>query len=49
MKRIVICFDGTWSKPADEALPADRQVETVVRIARRRAAIHRAEWAGSRA
>ena len=22
MKRIVICFDGTWSKPADEALPA---------------------------
>ena len=23
MKRIVICFDGTWSKPADEALPAD--------------------------
>ena len=23
MKRIVICFDGTWSKPADEALPVD--------------------------
>lgn len=31
MKRIVICFDGTWNKPADEALPADRQVETNVR------------------
>ncbi|MGH7875986.1 MAG: DUF2235 domain-containing protein [Candidatus Binatia bacterium] len=30
MKRIVICFDGTWSKPADEALPGDRQVETNV-------------------
>ncbi|MBS1809447.1 MAG: DUF2235 domain-containing protein [Acidobacteria bacterium] len=31
MKRIVICFDGTWNKPADEALPADQQVETNVR------------------
>jgi uncharacterized protein (DUF2235 family) len=31
MKRIVICFDGTWNKPADESLPADRQVETNVR------------------
>ncbi|HXG52488.1 MAG TPA: DUF2235 domain-containing protein [candidate division Zixibacteria bacterium] len=31
MKRIVLCFDGTWSKPADENLPADRQVETNVR------------------
>ena len=20
MKRIVVCFDGTWNKPADEAL-----------------------------
>ena len=30
MKRIVICFDGTWSKPADEALPAEQQVETNV-------------------
>jgi uncharacterized protein (DUF2235 family) len=30
MKRIVICFDGTWNKPADEALPADGQVETNV-------------------
>jgi len=30
MKRIVICFDGTWSKPADEALTADGQVETNV-------------------
>lgn len=31
MKRIVICFDGTWNKPADENLPQDRQVETNVR------------------
>ncbi len=31
MKRIVLCFDGTWKKPADENLPADRQVETNVR------------------
>lgn len=31
MKRIVICFDGTWNKPADEALPADQRVETNVR------------------
>jgi len=31
MKRIVICFDGTWNKPADESLPADGQVETNVR------------------
>ncbi|HVO94227.1 MAG TPA: DUF2235 domain-containing protein, partial [Terriglobales bacterium] len=30
MKRIVFCFDGTWSKPADEALPPDDQVETNV-------------------
>jgi uncharacterized protein (DUF2235 family) len=30
MKRIVICFDGTWNKPADEALPADGPVETNV-------------------
>ena len=30
MKRIVICFDGTWSKPADEALPSGGQVETNV-------------------
>jgi uncharacterized protein (DUF2235 family) len=30
MKRIVICFDGTWSKPADEAMAADGQVETNV-------------------
>ncbi len=28
MKRIVICFDGTWSKPADEALTANDSVET---------------------
>src|ERR1700745_440195 len=31
MKRITICFDGTWNKPADEKLPADKQVETNVR------------------
>src|SRR5574341_1342272 len=31
MKRIVLCFDGTWNKPADEALPSDQQVETNVR------------------
>ncbi|HYE33982.1 DUF2235 domain-containing protein [Methylocaldum sp.] len=30
MKRIVICFDGTWNKPADESLPADQQIETNV-------------------
>ncbi|HEU4343915.1 MAG TPA: DUF2235 domain-containing protein [Candidatus Binatia bacterium] len=30
MKRIVLCFDGTWSKPADENLPAVQQVETNV-------------------
>jgi uncharacterized protein (DUF2235 family) len=30
MKRIVICFDGTWSKPSDEALPAAGRVETNV-------------------
>ena len=31
MKRMVICFDGTWNKPADESLPAGQQVETNVR------------------
>jgi uncharacterized protein (DUF2235 family) len=31
MKRIVVCFDGTWNKPADEALPANQRVETNVR------------------
>jgi uncharacterized protein (DUF2235 family) len=30
MKRIVLCFDGTWNKPADENLPAAEQVETNV-------------------
>src|SRR6185295_13628090 len=30
MKRIVICFDGTWNRPADEALAAGVQVETNV-------------------
>jgi uncharacterized protein (DUF2235 family) len=30
MKRIVLCFDGTWNKPADESLQADQQVETNV-------------------
>ncbi len=31
MKRIVICFDGTWNRPAEESLPSDQQVETNVR------------------
>jgi uncharacterized protein (DUF2235 family) len=31
MKRIVLCFDGTWNKPAEENLPATKQVETNVR------------------
>ena len=31
MKRIVICFDGTWNKPADENLPPEAQLETNVR------------------
>ena len=31
MKRIVICFDGTWNKPADETIPEEEQVETNVR------------------
>lgn len=31
MKRIVLCFDGTWNKPADENLPSNQQVETNVR------------------
>ena len=31
MKRIVICFDGTWNKPADETSSANPQVETNVR------------------
>ena len=30
MKRIVLCFDGTWNKPADEKLPADKRIETNV-------------------
>ncbi len=30
MKRIVISFDGTWNKPADEGLPINKQVETNV-------------------
>jgi uncharacterized protein (DUF2235 family) len=30
MKRIVICFDGTWNKPADEKLPQDKRIETNV-------------------
>jgi uncharacterized protein (DUF2235 family) len=31
MRRIVICFDGTWNRPADDNLPPDAQVETNVR------------------
>lgn len=30
MKRIVLCFDGTWNRPADNALPPDARVETNV-------------------
>ena len=30
MKRIVLCFDGTWNKPADESLPMAQQIETNV-------------------
>jgi uncharacterized protein (DUF2235 family) len=30
MKRIVVLFDGTWNKPADENLPAAQQIETNV-------------------
>jgi uncharacterized protein (DUF2235 family) len=30
MRRIVLCFDGTWNKPADENLAAEEQVETNV-------------------
>ena len=30
-KRIVLCFDGTWSQPADENLPPEDQIETNVR------------------
>jgi uncharacterized protein (DUF2235 family) len=30
MKRIVICFDGTWNKPAAESLPGNQRVETNV-------------------
>lgn len=30
MKRIVVCYDGTWNKPADEGLPTNGQVETNV-------------------
>jgi uncharacterized protein (DUF2235 family) len=30
MKRIILCFDGTWNKPADENLPTEQQVETNV-------------------
>jgi len=30
MKRIVMCFDGTWNKPGDETLPPDERVESNV-------------------
>src|SRR5262245_24310347 len=40
MKRIVICFDGTWNKPGDEALPPEERVESQVsRFSRSVAAI----------
>jgi uncharacterized protein (DUF2235 family) len=31
MKRIVLCFDGTWNTPADDGVPEDRRVETNAR------------------
>ena len=31
MKRIAICFDGTWNRPAEESIPETQQVETNVR------------------
>jgi uncharacterized protein (DUF2235 family) len=31
MKRIVLCFDGTWNTPGDDAVPDDQRVETNVR------------------
>lgn len=31
MKRLVLCFDCTWNKPADDNIPADMQVETNAR------------------
>ncbi|HYH69293.1 MAG TPA: DUF2235 domain-containing protein [Urbifossiella sp.] len=31
MKRIVLCFDGTWNTPADDAIPEEERVETNVR------------------
>ncbi|HEY7312918.1 MAG TPA: DUF2235 domain-containing protein [Gemmataceae bacterium] len=30
MKRIVLCFDGTWNKPGDEAMPPEERVESNV-------------------
>ena len=30
MKRIVLCFDGTWNKPGDETLPPEERVESNV-------------------
>ena len=30
MKRIVLCFDGTWNTPADDGVPDDQRVETNV-------------------
>lgn len=30
MKRIILCFDGTWNTPGDEALPPEERVESNV-------------------
>lgn len=30
MKRIVLCFDGTWNTPADDSIPPSQHVETNV-------------------
>lgn len=30
MKRIILCFDGTWNAPADDSIPEEQRVETNV-------------------
>jgi uncharacterized protein (DUF2235 family) len=30
MKRIILCFDGTWNTPADDDIPEDQRIETNV-------------------
>ncbi len=31
MRRIVLCFDGTWNKPADESAASENRVQSNVR------------------